>query len=95
MTVFYMILFGTFPFALLARLNKKFNKYERPELLLSIMVITAITLVAALRNGIGDTGAYKHFYEIVSNEPTMSMAVENAKDSYEGGFTAFFWILSR
>lgn len=95
MTVFYMVLFGTFPFALLARLNKKLNKKERPELLLSIMVVTVITLVAALRNGIGDTGAYKHFFGIVANEPTMSIAIENAKDAYEGGFTAFFWILSR
>ena len=95
MTVFYIALFGTFPFALLARLNKKLNKEEKPEILLSIMVIIALTLVAGLRNGIGDTGAYKHFYKIVSESPTMSLAIENAKDAYESGFTAFFWILNQ
>ena len=95
MTVFYMVLFGTFPFTLLARLNKKFNNDGRPELLLSIIAIIAITLVAGLRNGIGDTGAYKHFYKIVGEAPTMSLAIENAKDSYESGFTALFWILNQ
>ena len=90
-----MVLFGTFPFALLARLTKKMNKYKRPEILLSIMVITALILVAGLRNGIGDTGAYKHFYDIVGKEESMSIAVENADGSYEPGFTAFFWILNQ
>lgn len=95
MTIFYMLLFGTFPLTLLARLSNKMNKYKRPEILLSLMVITALILVAGLRNGIGDTGAYKHFYDIVGKEPSMSIAVENAKDSYESGFTALFWILNQ
>ena len=43
-----MVLFGTFPFTLLARLNKKFNNDGRPELLLSIIAVTVITLVADL-----------------------------------------------
>lgn len=95
MTVFYLLLFGTFPFTLVARLNTKFNKLKRPELLLSIIVIIPMILIAGLRNGIGDTGDYKHFYGIVANQPDLFTAMNEAKDGYEQGFTAFFWILSR
>lgn len=95
MTAFYLTLLTTYPLALVARINTKFNKYKRPEIILSLVVIAIIVLVAGLRNGIGDTGAYKHFYDIVGNESSMSTAIENAKGAYESGFTALFWILNQ
>ena len=94
MTVFYIEIFITYMFSLVARWNK--NKItKRPEILLSIFVVIIIIAVSGLRNGIGDTPAYEHFYTIVGERPNLSVAIEEGKESYEPGFIVLFWILNQ
>ena len=94
MMPFYMTLFSTYIFALVARLNK--NKItKRPEILLSIYVVVILIVISGARHGIGDTYAYSYFYEIVGNRPNLTVAIEEGKESYEPGFITFLWILNQ
>lgn len=85
MEVFYKTLISTFLLSLSSRLfGKKFKVNERTFI---CAVIIIFTMVAGLRNTIGDTGAYINSYERLA---TFSGFTEDMKDK---GFTYFQLIL--
>lgn len=85
MTVFYLTLLSVYIFSLLARITRKNNKKAGVFFLIIIMAI--LVIVSGLRNGIGDTGMYKHSYNIVANSDTLP-------GGYEVGFLIYFKILT-
>ena len=86
MTVFYVNLGVTFILALMSKLHPKGKIDKKPLLFFTILIITVLTLVSGLRNGIGDTGDYKHLYELVATGQEIG-------DGFEAGFILLINIL--
>ena len=83
MAVFYVTTLVTYLLALLTRKIRSRN--EKVALFFLFFVIATLVLVSAIRSGIGDTGMYRHLYELV-NESYVS-------DGYEFGFVYFIRFL--
>lgn len=86
MYVFYITLLITFFVSLIARIAS--GKSGKPNLLLTIIVMSILILVSGVRGGIGDTGAYKQLYR------TIVMFGTVPKGSYETGFVIFLTLLT-
>lgn len=84
MTVFYLTLVSVYFFSLLARVVRKKN--EKYGIFFLVIVILIIVLVSGLRNGIGDTGMYKHLYILIGPD-------FGYDGGYEAGFILFLKIL--
>lgn len=83
MTVFYVITIATYFLALLTR--KIESKYGKISWFFLFFVIAILVILSAIRSGIGDTGMYRHLYELV-DQSYMS-------DGYEIGFIYFIKFL--
>lgn len=81
-----MILVSTFVLGALARLLKKEN--QKPLLLFFILIMIMFIVMSGYRDGIGDTGMYKHTYNLIVQEPSNS-------DGYEKGFIFFITMLTK
>lgn len=86
MGVIYSTLICTFIFGAGSRLFQKENK--KPLLLFSLMIAGLFISVAGLRDGIGDTGMYKHLYQQVIDGTV-------GEGAYEEGFLFFLSILTK
>ena len=86
MGVFYATLTSTFILGWSARKFKMEDK--KPLLIFSIIIMAIFMIVSGLRSGIGDTGMYKHLYEMVINGTV-------GEDSYEAGFIFFLECLTK
>lgn len=84
MTVFYLTLISVYIFSLLARITRVKNK--KAGIFFLIIVILILVLVSGLRNGIGDTGMYKHLYNLIGPE-------YDSQGGYEIGFILFLKML--
>ena len=84
MTVFYFIVVSTFIFSIVVRLSSEKNK--KAGILFLSLIISIFTLVSGLREGIGDTGMYKHLYGLIGPK-------YDANGGYEPGFILLLRIL--
>ncbi len=82
---FYIVLFFSFIFALLARCLS--NKLNKPSLFYTVVVILILALFSGLRWGIGDTPFYVHTYNLLGPGFTA--------DGYEKGFLLIMQILKK
>lgn len=85
MGTFYGVLASSLIIGGGARLFKKENK--KPLFLFYILIMAIFILVAGLRDGIGDTGMYRHLYSQII-EGTVG-------EGYEEGFVFFLTMLSK
>lgn len=83
MTVFYITTIATYFLALLTR--KIESKYGKISWFFLFFVIAILVVVSAIRSGIGDTGMYRHLYELVDQS--------YISDGYEVGFIYFIRFL--
>lgn len=83
MTVFYVTTIVTYFLALLTR--KIESKYGKISWFFLFFVISILVIVSAIRSGIGDTGMYRHLYELVDQS--------YVSDGYEIGFVYFIKFL--
>ena len=84
MTIFYLALILGYILALLARITSDEN--GRPSLFFSVILIIFLALISGLRNGIGDTRAYVHTYNLVGPG-------YNSNGGYEPGFIFILKVL--
>lgn len=82
MRIFYLVLVLTYSLALIARITSNKFQFKKPSLFMTIGIIILLVGVSGLRNGIGDTGDYKHLYTLVA------AGQEIDKEAYEAGFVA-------
>lgn len=87
MYIFYITLVLTFFISLTARIIN--GKSGKPNMFLTIIVMGILILVSGLRNGIGDTGAYKQLYR------TIVTFGHVPRGSYETGFVVFLTLLTQ
>ena len=90
MYIFYFVLVVTYILALLARKTKDLSIEKKPEIILSLFLITLLIVVAGLVNDMGDTKGYMGLYQKILSYPNLNMAIEEIK-GYEGGFISFLW----
>ena len=87
MNIFYIVIFITYILALLARILK--DKNNKPNLTLTIIISVILIIVSGLRNGIGDTSAYVHSYNLIGPEYDFN------NSGYEIGFVFFMSMLKK
>lgn len=86
MRVFYITLCLIFFVSLMA--NSLRGRSGKPNLLFTVMIMAILVLVSGLRNGIGDTGAYKQLYRTIVSAGNIPYG------SYETGFVVFLTLLT-
>lgn len=89
MKIIYLMMIPTFIIAYMARILTNKEKNKKPNILLSIILISIFVLVAGLRSGLGDTWAYAYTYTHIGPETDIF------KSSYEAGFILFLLFLKR
>lgn len=89
MGIIYLIIMPTFIIAYMARILTGKGKNKKPNILLSLILVSIFVLVAGLRSSLGDTSAYVHTYANITEETDIF------KSSYEAGFMLFLLFLRR
>lgn len=73
MGIYYATLASTFILSLLARMAND-KKYKLIAIFWISLVVSVLVLFSGLRSGIGDTGMYKHTYNLLVENPSFSKA---------------------
>ena len=89
MRIFYLTLILSYSLALMARISRNKFAFKKPNLFITIGIIILLVVVSGLRNGIGDTGDYKHLYELIATGQKID------KDAYESGFIAILTAMTK
>lgn len=88
MTAFYISLGLSYIFSLMSRICDK-RKFKIMSILFFSIVAITLILIAGLRRGIGDTGAYKHSYSLLCSNP------DDFKMNKDLGFSLLMLALTR
>lgn len=86
MGVFYASLFLVYVFSFLSRITREKN-YKLVSIVWISFSIAILILVAGLSHGLGDSGMYKHTYNLLVQDPSQ------ARFDRDGGWTLFNLIL--
>lgn len=89
MKVFYLTLFSTYILAFFSRLKLQWDKYKKPTLIFTLVILIILVGVSGLRRSMGDTGDYKHLYGLIVIGQDMS------DSGYEQGFIKFLQLLAK
>lgn len=88
MKVIHATIFVVFIFSLMANMSKQ--KGNKPNIIFVLIIILILGLVSGLRTVMGDTGAYKHSYELVGSGQYNA----NEGEGYEAGWIKFYEYLN-
>lgn len=88
MGIYYITLASSFICSFLSKLSDR-KKYRLMSLLWVILTAVILILFAGLRSGIGDTGMYKHAYELFVKNPA------HIKESGDYGFALINLLLTK